>query len=88
MGDAVGVEAALHVALEDARADPFEVAQRRLEQRRLAGAGRTHEVDHAHVGAVEVVAVGPRDRVVGVERVLDDLHLHPMHAASSCSTSM
>ena len=51
-----------------------------LEQRRLARAGRAHQVDDRDAVAVEVVAVGPRDRVVGVERVLDDPDLHAMHA--------
>ena len=37
-GEPVGVERALHVALEHARADAAEVAQHALEQRRLARA--------------------------------------------------
>ena len=45
---------------------------RTLQQRRLARAGRAHEVDDRNARAVEVRAVGARDRVVGVERVLDD----------------
>ena len=73
-GQPVGVERALHVALEHARADAAEVAQHALEQRRLARARRAHEVRDRHARAVEVVAVGARDRVVGVERVLDDPH--------------
>ena len=35
--------------------------------------------------AIEVVAVRARDRVVGVQRVLDDPDLHAVHAASSTS---
>ena len=58
-------------------------SQHALEQRRLAGAGRAHDVHDRHAVAVEVVAVGARDRVVGVERVLDDPDLHAVHAASS-----
>ena len=47
----------------------------------LPAPGRAHQVDHRHAGAVEVVAVGARDRVVGVERVLDDPDLRPVHRA-------
>ena len=61
------------------RRSPRPVAQHALEQRRLARARGAHHVDHRHAVAVEVVAVGPRDRVVGVERVLDDPDLHAMH---------
>ena len=71
-GEPVGVERALHVALEHAGADAAEVAQDPLQQRGLARAGRAHQVRDGHARAVEVVAVGARDRVVGVERVLDD----------------
>ena len=49
--------------------------------------GALMRLTHRHAVAVEVVAVGPRDRVVGVERVLDDPDLHAMHASSS-STSI
>ena len=54
-----------------------------LEQRRLARAGRAHQVDHRDPRAIEVVAVRVRDRRVGVERVLGDLHLGAMHVSSS-----
>ena len=71
------------------RRSPRPVAQHALEDRRLAGARRAHHVEHRHAVAVEVVAVGPRDRVVGVERVLDDPDPHAMHgASSSCATSI
>ena len=81
VGEPVGVERALHVALEHADAQVADaVAQQALEQRRLARARRAHDVEDRHAVAVEVVAVGPRDRVVGVERVLDDPHPHAMHA--------
>ena len=78
------------VALQHADAQVAQaVAQQALEQRRLAGAGRAHDVEHRHAVAVEVVAVGARDRVVGVQRVLDDPDLHAVHPASSISdTSM
>ena len=69
----VGVERALDVALEHARrarrrgrAAPAPAATV------LPAPGAPIRFDDAHAGAVEVVAVGPRDRVVGVERVLDD----------------
>src|SRR4051812_18704571 len=75
----VGVVAALHVALEHAGAHAVEPAEDALEQRRLAGARGAHQVDHRHRFAVEVVAVGAGDRVVGVERVLDDSDLRPVH---------
>ena len=78
----VRVEAALHVALEHGDADLVQPAHDPFQQRRLARAGRTHQVDDRDTRAVEVVAVGPRDRVVGVESVLDDLDLGPMHTAS------
>ena len=84
----VGVHAALDVALEDAEPRPLEVADDLLEQRRLAGPGSAHQVDDLHARTVEVVAVRARDRVVRVERVLDDPHLCAMHAASSSSTSI
>ena len=83
-GEPVGVEAALHVALEHADAHAVEAAERALEQRRLARARRAHEVDDAHAGAVEVGAVGARDRVVGVERVLDDPDLRAVHRSYIC----
>ena len=54
----------------------------------LPAPGRAHDVHDRHAVAVEVVAVGPRDRVVGVERVLDDPDPHAMHAASSSDTSI
>src|SRR5262249_61432229 len=43
------------------------------------------EVDDGHAGALEVLAVRARDRVVRVEDVLDDPHPGAMHAASSAS---
>src|SRR6185436_230427 len=57
--------------------------ERALEQAGLACAGRAHEVDDAHAVPVEVVAVGLRDRVVGLQDVLDDLHELAVHGASS-----
>ena len=85
--DARRVVLALHVALEHADADAVaeRALERPLEQARLAGARGAHEVDDGHAVAIEVVAVGARDRVVGVERVLDDANLHPVHAGSSTS---
>ena len=78
----VGVQRALHVALE--HADAHAVERRRAGMRSssvvLPAPGRAHQVDDRDAVAVEVVAVGPRDRVVGVERVLDDPDLHAMHA--------
>ena len=87
MRQPVGVERALHVALQHADADAVRGPQHALEQRRLARPGRAHQVHDVDAGPVEVVAVGARDRVVGVQRVLDDPDLHPVHAGSS-STSM
>ena len=58
---------------------PGQVGHHPLEQRGLARARRAHEVHDAHARAVEVGAVGLGDRVVGVERVLDDPHLCAMH---------
>ena len=75
----VGVEAALDVAFEHAAADVADVRQHALEQRRLAGARRAHEVDDGHAGRVEVGAVRARDRVVGVEDALDDPDLRAVH---------
>src|SRR6185503_17912953 len=43
------------------------------------------QVHDGDVVAIEVVAVRARDRVVRVERVLDDPDLHAVHAASSTS---
>ena len=88
-GQPVGVHRALHVALEHADAHAVDpVGQQRLEQRRLARPRRAHEVDHGHAVGVEVGPVGAGDRVVGVQRVLDDPDLHAVHAGSSCSTSI
>jgi len=81
VGEAVGVEAALYVALQhtDAHAVVGQAGQRALQQRGLAGPRGAHEVDDADTGAIEVLAVGARDRVVGIQRVLDDPHLGAMH---------
>ena len=84
-GQSVGIHRALDVTFEHADAHAGQVRHDALEQRRLAGAGRAHEVDDLDPGPVEVRPVGARDRVVGVERVLDDPHLCPMHCASSTS---
>ena len=83
VGEPVGVEAALHVALQhaDAHAVGTGAPSTRSSSVVLPAPGRAHQVDDRHAGAVEVVAVGPRDRVVGVQRVLDDPDLHAMHAA-------
>ena len=80
----VGVERALDVALEHADAHAAEARpSTRSSSVVLPAPGRAHQVDDRHAVAVEVVAVGARDRVVGVERVLDDPDLHAMHASSS-----
>jgi hypothetical protein len=68
----VGIEVALHVALQHAYSDIVEVVQHALEQSRLARAGCAHHVHHPHARAVEVGAIGLRDRGVGVERFLGD----------------
>src|ERR1700759_3384232 len=81
----VGVHRALDVALEHADADTGQIDDDALQQRRLAGSGGAHEVDHRDTGAVEVGAFGGGDRVVGVKRLLHDSHLGAMHAASSTS---
>ena len=82
---AVGVHRPLHVALEHADPDAGQAPDDALEERRLPRPGRAHEVHDRDSGAIEVVAVGTGDRVVGVERLLDDLHLGAMHSASSTS---
>ena len=61
------------------------VDQDTLEQRGLARPGRAHQVHDAHAGAVEVRAVGARDRRVGVEHVARDPHLGSVHRSSSTS---
>ena len=80
VGQPVGVQRARHVALQDARPHAVEPGQRRLEQRRLPRPRRAHQVQDRDALAVEVGAVGRRDRVVGVEGVLDDPHLDAMHS--------
>ena len=88
-GEAVGIIGALHVALEHADADTLGPSgERALEQRGLARTRGAHQVDHGHPMAIEVGAIRAGDRVVGVQRVLDDPHLGAMHAGSSSSTSM
>jgi hypothetical protein len=84
-GQPVGVHRALHVALQHAHAHSRQVGHHPLEQRGLAGARSAHEVHDAHAGPVEVGPVRLGDRVVGVERLLDDPHLCAMHSASSTS---
>jgi hypothetical protein len=64
----VGVHRALHVTLQHADARPGR-SRRPLEERRLAGSGRAREVHDLDARAVEVGPAGPRDRVVGVERL-------------------
>src|SRR5919198_5200841 len=81
---AVGVERSLDVTLEDADADALEVAHRPLEQHRLAGTRRAHQVDDHDGVVVEVVAVGTGNRVVRVENALDDADPRPMHYGSAC----
>ena len=88
-GQPVGVHRALHVALEHADADAVDpVGEQRLEQRGLARPRRAHQVDDGDAVGVEVGAVGAGDRVVGVQRVLDDPDLHAVHAGSCSSTSI
>ena len=53
----------------------------------LPAPGRAHEVDHRDPGAVEVVAVGAGDRLVGVQRVGGDLHLGAVHCSSSMAST-
>jgi hypothetical protein len=79
---AVGVEAALDVALEHRGAHPAQAlaAEGPLQEGRRAGAGGAHDVHDRHARAVEVLAVGAGDRVVGVQRVLDDPDLDAVHA--------
>ncbi len=78
MGDPVGVEAALHVALEDADPGPFQARfDSALQKCRLAGSGGAHHVDDGDLG--EVLAVGAGDRLVGVECVLGDPDPRPVH---------
>ena len=55
----------------------------------LPAPGALMTLSDRHAVAVEVRAVGARDRVVGVQRVLDDPDPHAVHPASSVSdTSM
>src|ERR1019366_3396794 len=74
-GEAIGVDG----ALEHRNAHIAGVGESPLQQCGLAGPGRAHEVDDSHPGTIEVLAVGPSDRVVGVEYVLDDSDFDPMH---------
>ena len=49
-GKPVGVHRALHVALENADANAWQIGDHPFEQCRLAGARRAHEVDNRHAG--------------------------------------
>ena len=81
-GEAVGIERSLDVALERPDANALRrVGGDPLEQRCLPGTGRAHQVHDRHLMAVEVFAVGASNRVVGVECVLDNSHLGPVHEA-------
>ena len=82
-GKRVGIETALHVALEHADAHIVEISHDAFEQRRLARARRTHHVDDDDAVLVEVVAVRARDRVVRVEDAFRDADLRAMHGATS-----
>ncbi len=83
-GEAIRVEAALHVTFEDADADLAEGAASALEQGRLAGSRRTHQIDDRHAGTIEVVAIRACDRVVGVEHAFHDAHLDLVHRLTPC----
>lgn len=45
---------------------------RRLEQRRLAGTGRRHQVDRENAASVEVVAIVLRRALIGIEQASPD----------------
>ena len=75
----------LHVALQHAGADAVEPTQGCSSSVVLPAPGAAHQVDDRDPGAVEVGPVRRRDRPVGVEDVLEHLHVRAMHASSSTS---
>ena len=82
-GQPVGVQAALHVALQHAHAHVAHVAEHASSSVVLPAPGARHQVHHGHRLAVEVGPVGVGDRGVRVQGLLGHLHLGAVHAASS-----
>src|SRR5680860_225661 len=72
--DSLGVERALDVALENRHAHAIEVAEHGLEQGRLAGPRRAHQVDHLHGRSIEILAIRSGDGRVRVEYSLMNRH--------------
>ena len=85
-GEAVGVQRALHVALEHARrARRAGSSTTRSSSVVLPAPGALMKLTTVTPARSKSARLARGDRVVGVERLLDDLHLGAMHAASSTS---
>ena len=73
-GEAIGIDRGLDIALHDPDSQRgAELQQHLTEQRRLACTRRRHQVDHLHVGVVEIVAVGLGGAVVLAKDLLQHL---------------